>query len=437
VRILVADSDAAARSRLSYRLHAGGHTVDEVADGMTALARLDERPCDMLVADVQLQRIDGLALLRRVRERHPEVRVALVASHPRVTDAIAAFHGGAFDFVVRGRDADDAVADVVERASAARSDWSPLGAESALVGRSPVMQRLERELSTVARSDAPVLIVGESGTGKEMIANALHSRSARGAGPFVAINCAALPEPLLEAELFGHARGAFTGAIRQRDGRFKQAHGGTLLLDEVAELPLAAQAKLLRVLAEGVVHPLGTNLALEVDVRIVSATHQNLKDRVVSGRFREDLYYRLNVLDLRVPPLRERTGDLPLLYEHFLRACTPHGQPTPPITPRAWRALCRHPFPGNVRELAHAVERAAVLCRGDAIDLAHLPADIAGEDREAVSTDGDFRPLSAALRDFERDYVQQALRLANGKRTRAAELLGISRKCLWEKLRPR
>jgi DNA-binding NtrC family response regulator len=252
------------------------------------------------------------------------------------------------------------------------------------------------------------------------------------------VSCAAFPESLIEAELFGHERGAFTGAIGRRDGRFKAADGGTLLLDEIAELPLPAQAKLLRVLQEGTVEPLGSNVPVHVDVRVLSATHRNLRQRITEGLFREDLFYRLMVLDVEIPPLRDRHGDLPLLLHHFLRLCTPMGEKPPSISPRALAALSQHPFPGNVRELAHAVEHAVVLSNGRGeIDLEHLPAEIAGAavaDSSAVPSD-ELAPLGVAVKEFEREYLRRALELAGGRRAHAARLLGISRKNLWEKLR--
>ena len=303
-----------------------------------------------------------------------------------------------------------------------------------LIGGSPAVTRLLERVDTMAASDAPVLITGESGTGKELVAHALHERSGR-QGPFIAVNCAAIPETLIEAELFGHERGAFTGAIKKRDGRFKAADGGTLLLDEIAEVPLGTQARLLRVLQEGTIEPLGGNESLRVDVRVISATHRNLKERIATDRFREDLYYRLKVLDIEIPPLRERRGDLPLLVRHFLRRFTPAGTDPPSFSPRAWAALGLYPFPGNVRELAHVVERAVVLSHGAEIGIEHLPDDVVGAASIEAPPPTELRPLAVAQREFEREYLLRALHLTGGHRTHAAELLGISRKNLWEKLR--
>ena len=314
------------------------------------------------------------------------------------------------------------------------------GRGAQLVGRTPVMLRLCERLAIIAASDAPVLITGESGTGKELVARTLHDRSPRRAGPWVVVNCAAFPEALLEAELFGHERGAFTGAVKRRDGRFKAADGGTLFLDEVSELPLASQTRLLRVIAEGTVQPLGGNAVVPVDVRIVSASQRPLKELVAARRFREDLYYRLNVLDLRTPSLRERKDDLAALVEHFLARLAPEGRVTG-LTPAAWAALAHHDFPGNVRELEHAIHHAIVLAGEGLIDVGHLPDAVAGrtgaaaEDGTVPAADGELLPLAEALRAFEREYLLRALAQAGGHRGLAAARLGIARKTLWEKLR--
>jgi DNA-binding NtrC family response regulator len=303
------------------------------------------------------------------------------------------------------------------------------------------MRRVTGLIEMVAQSDAPTLVTGESGTGKELVARMLHDRSARRDAPFVVVNCGALTETLIEAELFGHERGAFTGAVRKREGRFKAADGGTLFLDEVAELPLSAQTKLLRVLQEGSFEPIGTNTTVKVDVRVVSATHRNLRTRIADGQFREDLFYRINVIEIPLPPLRERPADLSALLQHFLQRFTPKGKPLPTVSPAAWAALARHGYPGNVRELSHAIEHAVVLSGGGEIALHHLPAGIVaqtsseGPSAEPARTGGEIRPLQAAVKEFEREYLLRAIHQAGGKRVRAAEMLGISRKSLWEKLR--
>jgi DNA-binding NtrC family response regulator len=305
-----------------------------------------------------------------------------------------------------------------------------------IIGKSPAMRRVLSRVAVVAASDAPVLITGESGTGKELLAQTIHAQSKRRDKPLVVVNCAAFPETLIEAELFGHERGAFTGAMQKRDGRFKAADGATLFLDEINNLSLAAQAKLLRVLQDGSFHPIGTNTGVAVDVRLISATNRELKALVAEGTFREDLYYRIKVLDIDLPPLRERVGELPLLVSYFLLKHAPAGA-SPTLTPRAWAALSLYAFPGNVRELEHAIQHAVVLARASEIDLDHLPRDICATAfaTPASSSHGEIQPLSVAVREFERAYMLRALELANGNKTRAARLLGMSRKHLWEKLR--
>jgi transcriptional regulator with GAF, ATPase, and Fis domain len=292
-------------------------------------------------------------------------------------------------------------------------------------------------VAVVAASNAPVLLTGESGTGKELLAQTIHAQSHRRDKPLVIVNCAAFPETLIEAELFGHERGAFTGALQKRDGRFKAADGATLFLDEINGLSLAAQAKLLRVLQDGSFCPIGTNTEVAVDVRLISATNRELKALVAEGAFRDDLYYRIKVLDLELPPLRERSGELPLLVAYFLLKHAPAAR-RPTLSPRAWAALSLYSFPGNVRELEHAIQHAIVLARGLEIDVEHLPRDICATaiaDVSVSSDHGDIQPLSVAVREFEREYMRRALELANGNKTQAARLLGMSRKHLWEKLR--
>ena len=287
----------------------------------------------------------------------------------------------------------------------------------------------------MAASDAPVLLTGESGTGKELLARTIHAQSSRRDQPLVIVNCAAFPETLIEAELFGHERGAFTGALQKRDGRFKAADGGTLFLDEINGLSLMAQAKLLRVLNDGTFHPIGTNTEVAVDVRLISATNRELKAMIAEGTFREDLYYRIKVLDIELPPLRMRIGDLALFVAHFLRRHAPPGR-QPTLSPSAWAALSVHAFPGNVRELEHAIQHAVVLARGFEIDLEHLPRDISTIAGVAtLGNHGEIQPLAVAVREFEREYLLRALKMARGNKSQAARLLGISRKHLWEKLR--
>jgi len=395
----------------------------------------------VVVSDIRMPGLDGLSLFRAVREIAPDTAVILMTAYGAVDDAVGALREGAYDYLTKPFEVGELltrVGRIAERHNLraelelARGQLARAEHKRELIGRSPPMVRLIDRIDTLAPSDAPVFIQGESGTGKELVARRLHALSTRPHGPFVPVHCAAFPETLIEAELFGHERGAFTGAVRRREGRFKVASGGTLFLDEVAEIPLPAQAKLLRSLQEGTIEPLGTSEPVKVDVRIVSATHRNLKQCVREGTFREDLYYRLKVLDVRVPPLRDRRADLPLLVEHFLTRFDAEGAS---LSPRAWAALKAHDYPGNVRELEHALHHGAVLARGGEIGLEHLPEDVVGDNIVAEDDSDDVTPLAVAVKAFERDYIQRALKVAGGKKTRAAELLGISRKNLWEKLR--
>lgn len=451
LNILVVDDDADTRGALRSLLSEAGHHVSLASDGAQALAECSNRDFDLLIADVKLPKIDGKTLFLRVMQQSPQTEAILITAFGCVADAVEAVREGAADYLSKPFDVADLMAQVDKIAAKksmqqdvvnARALSSRFGAaprnnttlSQMILGQSPIIVRHRNRIETLAASDAPVLITGESGTGKELVARALHERGARHAKPFVAVNCAAFPETLLEAELFGVERGAFTGAEKRRDGRFQSAAGGTLLLDEVAEIPLPVQAKLLRVLQEGTVEPLGSNQSIHVDVRIVSATHRNLKEWTKEGRFREDLYYRLDVLDIEVPALRDRYGDLPLLVQHFLRKFSPVGKAVPSISPRAWAILSHHTWPGNVRELSHALEHAVVLSSGNQIEVEHIPVAIRGEAHDDVSAGSQIRPLSESMKEFEGEYIKTALAQAGGKRGKAAEMLGICRKNLWEKM---
>jgi two-component system response regulator AtoC len=425
-------------------LRDAGHRVVVATNGAEALELVTTQPFDVMICDIRLPKLDGLTLFRRTRQESPDTAVILMTAFGAVQDAVAAVKEGAHDYLTKPFDIEEItlrVQRIAEHRSLlrelddARAQLAHQQEGQTIVGRSIQMLRLLDRVNTIATSHAPVLLQGESGTGKELVARALHDRGPRRGKAFVAVNCAAFPDTLLEAELFGHERGAFTGAVKRRDGRFRAAHGGTLLLDEVAEMSPPAQAKLLRVLQEGTIEPLGTNESVRVDVRVISATHRNLKERIASGLFREDLYYRLNVLNIDIPPLRERKGDLPLLVQYYLKKLSKPDAPVPRVTPAAWAVLSEFPFPGNVRQLGHAIEHAMVLAAGNDIDVQHLPRDIAHiEVGRGVATLVP-RPLGTAMKEFEREYLQRALTQADGKRTLAAEILGISRKNLWEKLR--
>ena len=435
------------RELLHEQLREVGYWVQTAADGEEGMDHLMRRIFDVVICDVRLPKLDGLKLLRHIRKETPSTEVILMTAYADVSQAVSALKEGAYDYLTKPFDVDELLVQtrrIAENKLLRRELETARGEltnrKTPLLGESPAMKRVLKLITMVAHSDAPVLIRGESGTGKEVAARLIHDECARRDKPFVAVNCGALAENLVEAELFGHERGAFTGAVNRRDGRFKAADGGVLFLDEIAELPAAAQTKLLRVLQEGTFEPLGTNTPVRVNVRIISATHRNLAERVKAGIFREDLFYRVNVIEIQLPPLRERPGDLPLLLHHFVERLTAKGAAPPTITPAAWATLVHYPFPGNVRELSHAIEHAMVLSGGKEIDVRHLPPAMV-DNRTSVESGSTLahanrvRPLQVALHEFEQEYLQRALKVAEGKRTKAAALLGISRKTLWEKLR--
>ena len=447
LNVLLVEDEAELRESLQELLADAGHKVHVAADGAAGVDEVRRSAFDAVICDVHLPRMDGLTLFRTIRKEAPATEVILMTAFAEVGQAVSAVKEGAYDYLVKPFDVDELLVQlrrIDENRSLrreldkVRGELSSRAPQSALVGDSPAIRRVREMIKMVAQSDVPVLVTGESGTGKEVVARLIHEGGPRRAKPFVVVNCGALAENLIEAELFGHERGAFTGAVKKRDGRFKAADGGTLFLDEVAELPAAAQAKLLRVLQEGTFEPLGTNTTVKSDVRIISATHRNLPERIKTGAFREDLFYRINVIQLQLPALRERPGDLPLLLRHFIQRAAVQGTEPPAVSPAAWETLRQYAFPGNVRELSHAVEHALVLSGGKEIDVRYLPStitDVAVGGGGDLATPAPIRPLHAVLHEFELQYLRRALRAADGKRARTAEMLGISRKTLWEKLR--
>ncbi|RKH13483.1 sigma-54-dependent Fis family transcriptional regulator [Corallococcus praedator] len=438
-RVLVVDDDAGVRYTLRGLLEDDGLSVEEAVDGEAALARLDaEPPVDLVLSDLRMPRVDGMELLRRVQARSPAPRVILITAHGSERHAVEAMKLGALDYFRKPFDVDDVLA-VVRRALGRvrlEAENERLSSEvnllRSLVFVSPAMARLALLLQRVGPRDVTVLITGESGTGKERVAEALVRASPRADKPYVRFNCAALTPELAEAELFGHARGAFTGAVRPRKGLFREADGGTLLLDEVGELALPLQAKLLRVLQEGEVRPVGEDRALPVDVRVLAATHRDLPQRVAEGHFREDLYYRLKVVTLQVPALRSRPEDIAALAKHFLARHTERFRMPPvPLTPALLERLTAYRWPGNVRELENVLESAVVLSPDGTLDPELLPGGPG-----APATPG---PTGATLRErmdtHERELILAALATAQGQRTEAARALGIGRATLHDKLR--
>jgi two-component system, NtrC family, response regulator AtoC len=439
--ILLVEDEPDILEALEEVLREHGHKVTTACDGAQAMSQLDARCFDLAICDVRLPKVDGMKIFRRIRNDAPDSHVILMSAYGTVAEAVDAIKEKAAHYLAKPFRV-ETMLELVERIAhehqlkrsltRAHEDREE---QPVLIGSSPSVHRLRQKIQAIAKSDAAVLITGESGTGKELVVRLLHQASDRASGPLVAVNCAAFPETLLEAELFGHEKGAFTGAHARREGRFRAANGGTLFLDEVADMSPAAQAKLLRALEDGSYQPIGSDTTIRVDVRIVSATNIDIKKAVEDGRFREDIFHRLKVFQLHVPPLRERRGDLPVLIEHFRRRVSPHATEPLRIAPRAWAALRAYPFPGNIRELKHMVEHALVMSGGGEIDVEHLPDEIRGEPSADPRVKASVRPLGEATEEFEREYIKSALRRYGWRRTHTANVLGISRKTLWQKMR--
>jgi DNA-binding NtrC family response regulator len=435
----VVDDDRAVRAALGVNLGKAGHDVAVVQRPSEAHAALADRPFDLVLTDVRMPEGTGMELLAHIKAAWPDTAVVVMTGYGSVADAVAAMKAGAEDYLIKPVDR-DALLLVVDRAlarTALRAEVRALRQEVEarygfhnLVGATPAMVDVYEQVAAVADTSATVLLQGETGTGKELIAHAIHWRSRRASGPFVAINCAALPEGLLESELFGHEKGAFSGAVRQHRGRFEQADGGTLLLDEIGDVSPAVQIHLLRVLQNGEVQRVGGAAPIRVDVRVLAATNKDLRQEVVAGRFRQDLFYRLQVVRLQIPALRERREDIPLLVAHFVRrAAEKHGRPAPRVGPGAMADLMAYAWPGNVRQLEHVVEQAVVMARGGEIDRFRDLHDSALPDatEEVALLPPEGTPLQAALLDHERRVLIAALREAGGVQARAARRLGITR----------
>ena len=448
MRILVVDDEPGLRHTLSLILAGDGHETEAAADGAAALAALEARGADLVLCDLRMPTMDGLTFLERYRASAGGALVVMMSAYGDDDAALDAMQRGAYDYIPKPFRADQVILVVrkaIERERLRRQverlseELSVLRGDAGIVGHSPRVREAIAVARKVARHPTTVLVTGESGTGKELVARLVHRESPRAAGPFVAINCGAIPESLLESELFGHAKGAFTGAASERRGLFEEAHGGTLFLDEIGELPLALQVKLLRVLQEGEVRRVGDNAARPVDVRVVAATNRDLEQETAAGRFRADLYYRINVVRLHLPALRERREDLPELVRHFVGIyAARYGVPPRCATAAAMRRLMEYDWPGNVRELENVVERALVLAEGPEIDVAQLPPALLGAPRpgagEAPEADDDLsiKRRTAAL---ERALIRRALERTGGNRTRAAELLDLSHRALLYKIR--
>ncbi|HLU62204.1 MAG TPA: sigma 54-interacting transcriptional regulator [Gammaproteobacteria bacterium] len=419
-QILLVDDDPGLLRLLSLRLESNGYAVRTAKDGAMALAAVEAQRPDLVITDLRMENMDGLELLEALVRTAPGLPVILITAHGSIPDAVRATQNGAFGFLTKPVEKSELLAQV-ERAletSAAgtrKEDW-----REGILTRSGRMEEVLNQAKMAAGTDAAVLITGESGTGKEQLARSIHRASPRASGPFVAVNCAAIPETLLESELFGHEKGAFTGAVQSKPGLVQEADGGTLFLDEIGDMPPSAQVKLLRVLQEGTVRPVGSTRDRHVDIRVISATHQDLRQGMESGEFREDLFYRLNVVNLRLPPLRERREDIPLLATHFLDRINATSSTPKSFAPAALEALLESNWPGNVRELQNFVERCAALTPGQVIS--------AGQVRRLLDEqEGGLPSLATARDEFTRRYLAQLLRVTRGNVSRAARMADRNR----------
>lgn len=443
-RVMVVDDDSAHRTMLRTLVGGWGYEILEADDGESAIAEVDERAVDLILMDIRMVRVSGIEALDKIKSINPAIPIVLMTAYASIEMAVDALKKGAYDYLTKPLDFEklkltlDRALEHVRLKKENRTLKERLEGEfqsSDIIGSSPVMMRLMATAAQVAASEATVMITGESGTGKELVAAAIHHNSPRKEGPFVKVNCAAITETLLESELFGHEKGAFTGAERRREGRFVQANGGSLFLDEVGEMPVAMQVKLLRVLQERELTRVGGEQVLPVDVRLIVATNRNLARMVEEGAFRGDLFYRLNVVELKTPPLRERREDIPLLATHFLRRfAEKNRKKVDRFAPRAMDLLIRHPWPGNVRELMNTIERAVVLAASDCLveeDFAMLAPASPLADGAAGGT----FPADVPLEQIEREAIVSTLASAGGNKSEAARRLGITRKTLREKLK--
>jgi two-component system response regulator HydG len=443
--ILVVDDDPAHRTMLRTLLAGWGYSISEADDGSAAIERAHERAFDLILMDIRMIKVSGLQALDEIKSFNPSIPIIIMTAYSSVDTAVQALKNGAYDYLTKPLDFDELRLSM-ERAmehknlkEENRALRESLGSQfdtRNIIGRSRSMMKLLETVAQVAPSDATVLLTGESGTGKEMIAGAIHFNSSRKDGPFVKINCAAITETLLESELFGHEKGAFTGAYKRKEGRFHQAHKGSLFLDEISEMSLAMQVKLLRVLQEREITRVGGEEVIKVDVRIIAATNKDLMQEIKAGQFREDLYYRLNVVALDLPPLRERKEDITLLAQHFLETFSEiNHKNIKGFTPQAMDRMLKYDWPGNVRELMNAVERGVVLSTAEYLDEEELPIIIKDMPLPEEGVSGGVIPSVMPLDEVEKATILKTLETTGGNKSEAARRLGITRKTLHKKLR--
>lgn len=434
--ILIVEDSSATREILERQLRGEGYAVRSVESVASAVKVLDREPIDLVITDYRMPEADGLVLVKHIRHQHREIGIVMVTGFATVSGAVTAMREGVENYLAKPfseEELREAVRSALEKLRLQRGmiGGKDVPAPQGMIGESAAMQRIYRLIDRAARAQVPVLIHGESGTGKELVARAVHYQGPRAGEPFLAVNCAAIPEALAESELFGHARGAFTGASASRQGIFAAADGGTLFLDEIAELSPAAQAKLLRVVQEGEIQSVGSDQRRRIDVRVIAATNKDLEEMARQGEFREDLLFRLNVLPIELPPLRARGNDVLLLIRHFMDAAVRvSGTEAPEITDQALEALAMYAWPGNVRELQNIIQRIVLLSDGGKIDVADLPEIM----RFTAAGRGDAAPLRS-LREVELEHIRAVVDAVGGNKTRAAEILGIDRKSLRARLK--
>jgi DNA-binding NtrC family response regulator len=440
-RILIVDDEESTRELFAELLQRWGYEVDQTADGHGALKLAAETHPDVIISDLVMPKLDGLALVRALREEQPDTPVVIITGKGTIDAAVEAVREGVFDFVEKPLDP-ARLRVILQRAlekketlhemQVLRRRLGQVDSGVGLVGNSPPMRRAMELVEKVAPSKASVVITGQSGTGKEMVARAIHQLSPRRDKPFIAINCSAIPATLIESEMFGHERGAFTGAEQRRLGAWELADGGTLFLDEVGEIPIELQAKFLRVLEEERLRRLGGKSEIAVDVRVISATNRELKDEIKGGRFREDLYFRLNVFHINLAPLKERHEDIPILVQHFIdRFAREAGKKLHGVSPQAMKRLTDYAWPGNIRELRNTLERAVILCGSGVIEAEHLPGELAAGGGESAYLK---LPYGLPLREIEKEYILATLTRLQNNKARTAQALGISEKTLYNKL---
>ncbi len=440
-RILAVDDDPTFLSHITSLLHLQNYQVDTVTDPRKVMPMLTETPYQCILLDVKMPGLDGMTLLEKIKQQYPHIPVVMISGQSTLAIAVDSIKIGAFDFIEKGGDTDRLL--ITIKNAVDRFNWQQersrllqeLMEQYQMIGQSPAIQKIFHQIETVAPTDAKVLITGESGTGKELVARVIHLRSNRASQPYIKVNCAAIPETLIESTFFGHRKGSFTGAYRDQTGKFEEANGGTLFLDEIGELPLTAQAKLLNVLQEGEIEKIGFQRPQKVDVRVIAATNKDLQQMIREGKFREDLFHRLNIIHIHLPPLRERKEDIPLLTDFFLKQLSEtYNKAIQGIAPAALQLMMQHDWPGNIRMLRHVLEKAVI--------FSNSPTTSAEEIALALEISSDAEKptplntnLATYLENMERQFIYYTMIITGGNKARAAKLLGIDRATLWRKLK--